>query len=1011
MPFASTAQQRWAFATRQDFARRWARATNFDGLPKRARRKWGQRRKALPTPARQLRAGHTGVMVALMVPPDVAQRIVALDGVTEPAEQLHLTLCFLGDSTETPLSNNQERVLAAVRDWALRSGQPVEGTINGVGRFYNAESDGTNAVYLAPDLPALPALRQSLVEAIDHAGFDYAQNHGFTPHITVAYVPEGAPTPDIHVEAPIRFDRVTLAWGDAQYDFPLGAQAATKAATYTYSFKAAGPPGEQIAPGVTRIRGNLCNVHGRYGPCDASASVDRRPTAPGMRKKPKKAARPKPTPEQRQAERDAKAQQNRAQAYRTLGLLEDATASLDALARGEAVADDGGLVKLGLAEQNPDGTYRLTATGRALHSAASSGNLGAARDALGRGASAVQEAASRDAKRQERQAAAEQRKREVAQRRAEAEAQRQERAKKRPAGGAARKPAAEQATPAQRQQQQGAERAQAARDTAARVGLTPADTDALRQARDAGGVTSPALAALGLVGDDGFTTDQGRRALAALEAGDTGRYHAALQDARARQGREAAAADRRTATEARRAATAQRRADAESQRQAAARQRQGSGREQSRLIADRAIRNIAARRKSFTVVKDARTGQLRWVARSTTAYRDRDREILSIAALDADSQRMTVTKQYGPLRFWHIGRPDPTNAAAPWGPGVDIGDCDFSMQIGTTRVESGTFRSPAIARRVQATADQYELSPGFFHPEREPSPDGVFGHMHTFERSVVPVRYARASNLFTGLTVKETRMDPEEMARRLQVAAKALGVPVDVLAAGLAQTDKSAAALGIAFKAADAPPDEVTIGGVTYTLKAPMPPAEMVAAGTTEAEDGADEEAAADLAEPVADFIGDMSRADFEALLMDVFARAVQGMGSDISAKMAAMDEQLKGMGYARAKEASDAAKVADRVAQLEAQLKEARAQLAGLTDDAARRGRGYRPSQDGADADVTTAAALKTQQQPGAVHTGNAAVDAVARWLAPDGQLPPIPGLNGVALGGLFGAPATESE
>ncbi len=48
MPFASTAQQRWAFATRQDFARRWARATNFDGLPKRARRKWGQRRKALP---------------------------------------------------------------------------------------------------------------------------------------------------------------------------------------------------------------------------------------------------------------------------------------------------------------------------------------------------------------------------------------------------------------------------------------------------------------------------------------------------------------------------------------------------------------------------------------------------------------------------------------------------------------------------------------------------------------------------------------------------------------------------------------------------------------------------------------------------------------------------------------------------------------------------------------------------------------------------------------------------
>src|SRR5262245_59023011 len=29
---------------------------------------------------------------------------------------------------------------------------------------------------------------------------------------------------------------------------------------------------EQLAPGITRIRGNLCNVHGRYGPCDAGAS-------------------------------------------------------------------------------------------------------------------------------------------------------------------------------------------------------------------------------------------------------------------------------------------------------------------------------------------------------------------------------------------------------------------------------------------------------------------------------------------------------------------------------------------------------------------------------------------------------------------------------------------------------------------------------------------------------------------------------------------------------------------
>ena len=78
------------------------------------------------------------------------------------------------------------------------------------------------------------------------------------------------------------------------------------------------------------------------------------------------------------------------------------------------------------------------------------------------------------------------------------------------------------------------------------------------------------------------------------------------------------------------------------------------------------------RKEAFTVYKAA-DGTPRWLARSTTAYRARDGEILSVAALDADSQRMTATKQYGPLRWWHVGRPDPANPGAPWGPGLDLG--------------------------------------------------------------------------------------------------------------------------------------------------------------------------------------------------------------------------------------------------------------------------------------------------------------------------------------------------
>jgi 2'-5' RNA ligase len=172
---------------------------------------------------------HTGVMVALYPDPAAAKQIAAQPGVTEPVDELHLTLVFLGDSTETALATNKERVVEATKQWAAAHGKPMKGTINGLGRFFHSEEDGTNAVYVSPDVPGLPELRQSLVDWIEKAGFDYAQNHGFTPHITVAYVPEDAATPNIRIEAPVTFDQVTLAWGGEQYTYPLGQRAATKA--------------------------------------------------------------------------------------------------------------------------------------------------------------------------------------------------------------------------------------------------------------------------------------------------------------------------------------------------------------------------------------------------------------------------------------------------------------------------------------------------------------------------------------------------------------------------------------------------------------------------------------------------------------------------------------------------------------------------------------------------------------------------------------------------------------
>lgn len=179
-------------------------------------------------PDRTTSAGHSGVMIYLPLAEDVKAQIAALDGVTQPAEELHITLAYLGDSTEAPLSTNKSRVLDLISEWSGGQWNELTGVINGYGRFLTVEDGDTNAVYLSPDLPDLPAFRASLVEWLATAGIEYARNHGYTPHVTVAYVPIGEPTPALNPDdITLGINAVSVEWGDEHYDFPLG-DAATK---------------------------------------------------------------------------------------------------------------------------------------------------------------------------------------------------------------------------------------------------------------------------------------------------------------------------------------------------------------------------------------------------------------------------------------------------------------------------------------------------------------------------------------------------------------------------------------------------------------------------------------------------------------------------------------------------------------------------------------------------------------------------------------------------------------
>jgi 2'-5' RNA ligase len=162
---------------------------------------------------------HSGIMVAFFVPAEAAAKLALTDlpDAQEiiPAGDLHITLTYLGDSTQVDFDKLD--LIARLSVFA-RKQSAIIGKVNGLGRFAGSDDTG-DAFFASFDAPGLPAFRQALVEALD--GFPMA-NHGFMPHITLAYLPSGAPAPDIPVlEMDVTFAQIYLAWGDEQYAFNL----------------------------------------------------------------------------------------------------------------------------------------------------------------------------------------------------------------------------------------------------------------------------------------------------------------------------------------------------------------------------------------------------------------------------------------------------------------------------------------------------------------------------------------------------------------------------------------------------------------------------------------------------------------------------------------------------------------------------------------------------------------------------------------------------------------------
>jgi len=161
-----------------------------------------------------------GVMVALFVPVDIASRLaLSIDGALPP-QDIHLTLAYLGTVEQQPADQG---ALKRVVERFSQGMQPIKGRIAGLGRFVaGKDSKGKHVVYASYDAPNLPAMREQLVRYLSGAGFFVYRTHGFTPHITLAYVNPKAKQPAMVGEvwgSELTFDKIGYAWGSEREEF------------------------------------------------------------------------------------------------------------------------------------------------------------------------------------------------------------------------------------------------------------------------------------------------------------------------------------------------------------------------------------------------------------------------------------------------------------------------------------------------------------------------------------------------------------------------------------------------------------------------------------------------------------------------------------------------------------------------------------------------------------------------------------------------------------------------
>ena len=348
---------------------------------------------------------HTGVMVAFYLEPEEAAKLALPEGSLGAGDQasapedLHITLAYFGDINNHP----QQTKLTMLYNlkWFAECFRPVSGKVSGYALFDSPEGEPKPFVALF-DSPGLESFRNTLKMNMQSEGIYPAANHGFTPHITLAYLADGTKLPDAQIPAlDLDFESISLCWGEERYDFPLGTylndaqfeQYTVKASQANYGAKA----GQAIVGKLTRGADGKFSSGGQSTPAGSMSGpkgkTPRKTAATDAAKAQAKAdlAAAKEQDKQDAANEAAqKALENTGNTLDKLGVDSDIA---EALTVGDSIGDISGvneatknkLRDAGIGQDYPDGTFDLTPNGRRLVKAAMKGDVKAAKRALATG--------------------------------------------------------------------------------------------------------------------------------------------------------------------------------------------------------------------------------------------------------------------------------------------------------------------------------------------------------------------------------------------------------------------------------------------------------------------------------------------------------------------------------------------------------------------------------------------------------------------------------------------------